>query len=137
MALSTDLLDPAPMDRARMASAPLARAGFALDRAALHDLADIALAAARRAGASYADIRLGETKREFICAREDRLETYDERAACGFGLRVLQGGCWGFYGARKLDRAGVLAGVERALDNARAVEPIQARPIVIEAAARA
>lgn len=109
------------------------RAGaFALDRALLDDLADMALAAAKRAGARYADIRLGQTRREFICAKEDRLETYDERAACGFGLRVLLDGCWGFYGARRLERASVLAGVERALDNARAVRPIQARPIALE-----
>lgn len=107
-------------------------AGFALDRAALHDLADIALAGARRAGAGYADMRLGETRREYISAREDRLESYDESFVSGFGLRVLLDGCWGFYGGRRLDRAGVLMGLERALGAARAVKPIQAHPIVIE-----
>ena len=111
-------------------SAPSPR--FALDRALLLDLADCALLAARRAGASYADIRLGETTREFILAREDRLETYDERKSRGFGLRVLVHGCWGFYGARALDRAAVEAGAERALANARAMRSIQAQPIEIE-----
>ncbi|MEF3367903.1 TldD/PmbA family protein [Methylocystis sp. 9N] len=105
---------------------------FALDRALLYDLADMAFAAAKRGGASYADIRIGETLREYAFARDERLENYDERSAQGFGLRVLLDGSWGFYGARRLDRESVLAGVERALDNARAVKPIQARPIALE-----
>ncbi len=104
----------------------------ARERDLFYDLAERALAAARRAGARYADMRLGETRREFIKAREDRLETFDERCNRGFGLRVLLDGCWGFYGARRLDAETVLEGVERALANARAVRAIQARPIVIE-----
>ena len=47
--------------------------GFSLDRALLNDLADMALAAVRLAGASYADIRIGETRREFMLAREERV----------------------------------------------------------------
>ncbi len=106
---------------------------FALDRALLFDLADAAIDAARRAGADYVDIRLGETRREFLLARDDRLEDVSESAATGFGLRVLKGGCWGFCGAATLSRAAVLAAVETALSNAGAVEPIQLRPVVIEA----
>ena len=53
---------------------------LALDKEGLFDLADIAIDAARRAGADYVDIRLGETRREFAFA-EDRLENFDERAA--------------------------------------------------------
>lgn len=105
---------------------------FALDRALLHDLADLALEAAKRGGASYADIRLGETQREYAQAKDDRLEHFDERASRGFGLRVLLDGCWGFYGARRLDAASIREGVARALENARAVRPIQARPIALE-----
>jgi TldD protein len=119
------------LEHAARVSAP-GEKRFFLDRALLDDLADRALAAAKRGGASYADIRLGETRREFIYAREDRLEAYDERQSSGFGLRVLLDGCWGFYGARRLDRAAVLSGAERALDNARAVRPIQTRPIQLE-----
>jgi TldD protein len=66
--------------------------GFALDRALLHDLATLALETARRGGASYADIRLGETLREYAYAKDDRLENFDERSTRGFGLRVLLDG---------------------------------------------
>ena len=40
---------------------------------------EMALEAARRGGATYADIRLGETHREYAFARDDRLENFDER----------------------------------------------------------
>ncbi len=109
-----------------------AAGAFALDRALLDDLADLALREAKRAGASYADIRLGETRREYAYARDARLENFDARAADGFGVRVLLDGCWGFYGAQRLDGQSVVAGVQRALDNARAVRPIQAQPIALE-----
>jgi TldD protein len=105
---------------------------FALDRRLLDDLADLALAGAKAGGASYADVRLGETLREYAAARDDRLEHFDERSTRGFGLRVLLDGCWGFYGARRLDAASVREGVARALENARAVRPIQSQPIALE-----
>lgn len=105
---------------------------FALDRGLLYDLAGLAIEAANRAGASYADIRFGETLREFAYAKDDRLEQFDERSTCGFGVRVLLDGSWGFYGARRLDAASVREGVTRALANARAVRPIQGRPISLE-----
>ncbi len=105
---------------------------FALDRALLDDLADIAIRAATRGGAGYADIRLGETLREYCYAKDERLELFDERSSRGFGLRVLLDGSWGFYGARRLDAASVREGVERALENARAVHSIQGRPIALE-----
>jgi TldD protein len=106
--------------------------GFSLDRALLNDLADMALAAVRRAGASYADIRIGETRREFMLAREERVESYDDRSVCGFGLRVLLDGCWGFFGARALDRQTLQNAIARALDNARAMRPIQSRAVLLE-----
>jgi len=122
----------APLHDAPERAGPADGGRFALDRALLDDLADLALGAAKRGGASYADIRLGETTREYAYAKDDRLENYDERASRGFGVRVLLDGSWGFYGARRLDAASVREGVEHALENARAVRPIQAQPIALE-----
>ncbi|MCC3244777.1 TldD/PmbA family protein [Methylocystis sp. WRRC1] len=122
----------APMRDAPERQTAIGKSRFALDRAMLDDLADLALEAAKRGGASYADIRLGETKREYAYAKDDRLEQYDERASRGFGVRVLLDGSWGFYGARRLDAASVREGIQRALDNARAVRPIQAQPVALE-----
>ena len=107
-------------------------APFRLDRARLADLAETALAAARRAGASYADIRIGETRRQFIQAKEERLDEFSESVSPGFGLRVLVDGCWGFYGARSLEHGAIAAAVERAIHNARAVAPIRVAPVRVE-----
>lgn len=106
--------------------------GSELDRNLLLDLADMALHSAKSAGVAYADIRIGETKREFIEAREERLETFSERSTRGFGLRVLVDGCWGFCGSVSLDRASLSQAVAKAVDNARAVKNIQKLPIVLE-----
>jgi TldD protein len=105
---------------------------FRLNRGLLLDLADLALTLAQRGGANYSDIRLGETRRESIQAREDRLRDFSESSERGFGLRVLVDGCWGFYGAPRLEESSIREAVRQALDNARAVKPIQAQSIVLE-----
>jgi TldD protein len=105
---------------------------FQLDRELLLGLADLALTLARRAGASYADIRIGETKREFIQAKDDRLQDFAERSTLGFGLRLLLDGSWGFCGATRMDEATLRDAVAQALDHARAVKAIQPQPIQLE-----
>ncbi|ATQ68287.1 MULTISPECIES: TldD/PmbA family protein [Methylosinus] len=111
---------------------PEAEWDFRLDRAGLADLAETALAAARAAGANYADIRLGATRRQSISAREARLDDFSESVAPGFGLRVLVDGCWGFYGARALDAATLAEAARRAVAQARAVAPIRTLPVFVE-----
>lgn len=122
---------PRPLD-APERSAAAGGGRLTLDRARLADLADLALMTAKRAGATYADIRLGETQREFSYVRDARLENFDELLTQGFGLRVLLDGAWGFYGAQRLDAETVTSGADRALENARAMRPIQKQPIALE-----
>ncbi len=128
----TVIAKPHTFDASDRSAAADGDARFMLDRARLADLADIALTAAKHAGANYADIRLGETMREYSFARDSRLENFDERLTQGFGVRVLLDGAWGFYGAQRLDVDTLRAGVVRALDNARAMRPIQKQPIALE-----
>ena len=62
------------------ASSGVAAEAYAkLDRPARLKLADMALSRAKEAGASYADVRVGRNQREFIRARERRLEAFDAR----------------------------------------------------------
>jgi TldD protein len=105
---------------------------FHLDRARLLSLADLAMTLTRRGGASYADIRIGETIREFIQARDGRLQDFSESAKRGFGLRVLVDGCWGFCGAAALDESAVRDAAQQALENAKAVRRIRSQPILLE-----
>lgn len=111
---------------------PAAEPRYRLDRGRLLDFADAALRAAKQAGANYADLRIGETRRQHVQAKEERLDSFSENTTFGFGLRVLLNGCWGFYGAKTLDIAALPNAVARAVANARAVEAIQARPIIVE-----
>ncbi len=103
-----------------------------LDRAALLNLADAALHLAARAGAQYADIRIGRNEREFLFAREDKLQALDYSVDTGFGLRVLVNGSWGFAGSTTLSSQELSRMVTLAMENAAASATIQATPISLE-----
>jgi TldD protein len=92
----------------------------------------MALALAKAAGASYADVRLGRNQREFIRARERRLEEFDATLTVGFGVRVLIDGSWGFAGSEVVEENEIRRAVALATDNAGAARAIQANPIVLE-----
>jgi TldD protein len=113
-------------------SSAAAAAYAALDRTAQLKLADMALALAKAAGASYADVRLGRNQREFIRARERRLEEFDATLTVGFGVRVLIDGSWGFAGSEVVEENEIRRAVTLAADNAGAARAIQANPIVLE-----
>jgi TldD protein len=114
-------------------SSSAAAAAYAgLDRAAQLKLADMALTLANAAGASYADVRIGRSEREFIRARERRLEEFDATLTVGFGVRVLIDGSWGFAGSEVVEENEIRRAVALAADNAGAARAIQANPIVLE-----
>lgn len=60
------------------------------------ELAELALARIRRAGAEYGDIRLLETTTQSIRGEDRRIAKIREGQDCGFGVRVLYKGAWGF-----------------------------------------
>ena len=64
------------------------------------EIADAALNAARRAGATYADIRISRHFDQSIRTRERRVEGMSDVITYGFGVRVLVGGVWGFASNR-------------------------------------
>jgi TldD protein len=113
-------------------SSAAAAAYAALDRTAQLRLADMALALAKAAGASYADVRVGRNQREFIRARERRLEEFEATLTVGFGVRVLIDGSWGFAGSEVVEENEIRRAVALAADNAGAARAIQANPIVLE-----
>ncbi|HML14950.1 MAG TPA: TldD/PmbA family protein [Xanthobacteraceae bacterium] len=113
-------------------SAAAAQAYDALDPAARLNLADMALDLAKAAGASYADVRIGRIQRDFIRARERRLEEFEAAVTVGFGVRVLIDGSWGFAGSQVVSEDEITRAVALAADNAKAARLIQANPIVLE-----
>lgn len=55
-----------------------------------------ALDAAKKAGASYADLRVHRRREETVSVRDDHLETIHDAERFGVGVRVLVDGAWGF-----------------------------------------
>lgn len=79
-----------------------------------------ALEAARSAGASYADARVVETKREGISVRTGRVEGVESGESLGIGVRVIADGAWGFAGTSDLAPDGIRAAAREAVALARA-----------------
>src|SRR5688572_28786061 len=60
------------------------------------DIANEALDAARKAGATYADVRIGRYRRQTISTRERQITGVSDSESYGLGIRTLMDGCWGF-----------------------------------------
>src|SRR5262245_7999760 len=78
----------------------------AADAAAL-EVANEALTAARKAGASYADARIGRYRRQSIATRERQVSGVSDNESYGLGIRTLVDGSWGFAATSTMTREGV------------------------------
>jgi TldD protein len=81
------------------------------------DLAKLALDAARRAGATYADVRIGRYRRQSIATRERQVTGVSDNESYGLGVRTLVDGSWGFAATSTMTREGA----ERAAADAAAM----------------
>jgi TldD protein len=98
------------------------------------ELADIALNAARSAGASYVDVRISRHQYQEIQTRERRVEGMADDETYGFGVRVLAGGVWGFAASRIVEQDEVARVAREAVAQAgqNAVvphEPVELAPV--------
>ncbi len=71
------------------------------------ELLQLALDAARSAGADYADARIIRTQFEAIGAREQMISQVQSTDSFGINLRALVGGSWGFSATQNLNRDAV------------------------------
>ena len=67
-----------------------------IPRADRKPLADAGLEAARRAGAAYADVRIGRYLNQSVSTRERRVQSIANSESYGVGIRVIVNGTWGF-----------------------------------------
>ena len=93
------------------------------------ELTDVALNSARRAGASYADIRISRHFDQSIQTRERRLEGMNDEITYGFGVRVLAGGVWGFAASRIVAEDEVARVARAAVDQAKGNAKIPHMPV--------
>ena len=114
---------------AALASARLASSRGLVTEPALDDLVKRALAAATRAGASYADVRIVRHRSEALSAREDRLEGIADRDDYGVGVRVIASGAWGFAASPVATAASAERLAQQAVAIARASAATGAKPV--------
>ena len=102
---------------------------------ALRDLADAALASARKAGASYADVRINRYRNQFIFTRDRRIENIVNTEDYGFGVRVIVDGTWGFASSSLVTKDEIARVTAQAAAIARANRALNAEPVVLAPAA--
>ena len=88
-----------------------------------------ALDAARSAGASYADARIGQNRSQAVATRERRVQALSDTETAGVGVRALVDGAWGFAATRDLSPDAVAAVARQAVAQARANRRAQVRPV--------
>ncbi|MGV8944237.1 TldD/PmbA family protein [Thermomonas sp.] len=83
-------------------------------------LADTAMQAAREAGATYCDVRIGRYLRQFVATREDKVTGVVNTESTGVGIRVIAGGAWGFAATNDMTPDAVAAAARQATALAKA-----------------
>jgi len=68
----------------------------------MRDFLDMALNVAESCGATYADIRIIDTRNEKIDTRNGVLSGLERSESLGFGVRVIANGSWGFASSSNL-----------------------------------
>jgi TldD protein len=97
----------------------------------LIEIAQLAVDAARRAGADVADARAGTDETETLTVRNQEMEGIDRTTSTGLGVRVLVGGRWGFASTSRLEEADVVAAAELATRIARAASALPGEPVTL------
>jgi TldD protein len=96
-----------------------------MDVAAKKQIADVALNAAKNAGASYADARIGRYLNQYVFTREDKVQNVVNTESFGIGIRVIANGTWGFSSTNDVSPEGVKKATDIAVSIAKANSKIQ------------
>jgi TldD protein len=117
-------------------------AGGAMDTDERAKLAAFALDAARKQGATYADIRINRYRNQMITfrAQADRATGQPvevpgvvDSESFGFGLRVLAEGTWGFASSYDVTHDAISRAAAQAAEIAKANAPLRRRPVELAA----
>ncbi len=105
-----------------------------MDVAMKKQLADIALNAAKSAGATYADARIGRYLNQFVTTREKVVNNIVNTESAGIGIRVIANGTWGFASTSKMTPDSIAKTAKQAVAIAKAnskfqIEPVQLAPV--------
>jgi TldD protein len=92
-------------------------------------LADIALNAATKSGATYVDVRIGRYLNQFIVTRDTRVENLTNTESYGIGIRVIVDGTWGFAASADVTPDSIAKVAEAAVAVAKANARFQTEPV--------
>jgi TldD protein len=92
-------------------------------------LADTALNAATKAGATYADVRIGRYLNQGISTREDKVQGVSSTESYGAGVRVIAGGAWGFMAVDRITPESIARAATEAVAIAQANARLQTEPV--------
>jgi TldD protein len=95
----------------------------------LRNLADAGLTAAKKAGATYADIRINRYRNQFIFTRDRTVQNIVNTEDYGFGVRVIVDGTWGFASSSVVTSDEIARVAAQAAAIARANRQINAEPV--------
>ena len=117
----------------------VSRAGAAvLPPEKLKELSAFALDRARKAGASYADIRINRYRMQFVTMRSqtdpatgklNHVPSVADSETFGFGVRVIAGGAWGFSASNAVTRQEIGRAADEAVAIAKANASARAEPV--------
>lgn len=93
------------------------------------ELGDIAVALARKLGATYGDIRINRYRAERILTRERQVQSVSLNQTFGFGVRVLVKGSWGFAASSEVTPNEVRRVTREAVAIAKANAGRQRKPV--------
>ncbi|UYZ62007.1 TldD/PmbA family protein [Hymenobacter weizhouensis] len=103
------------------------------DPAVKKRLADAALNAAKAAGATYADVRIGRYLNQSIFTREKQVQNIANGESYGAGVRVIANGTWGFAATNTVTEAGMAKAAQLAVQIAKANSKVQKEPVKLAA----
>ncbi|MBC7365540.1 MAG: TldD/PmbA family protein [Undibacterium sp.] len=94
-------------------------------------LADVALNAATKRGATYVDVRIGRYFQQFVITRETSVLNLVNTESFGAGVRVIADGCWGFMATDQLTPDAVAKAAVEAVAIAKANAKLQTEPVIL------
>jgi TldD protein len=93
-----------------------------------------AISAAKAAGASYSDVRIGRYRNSIVFTREQQIVQTADLDNVGAGVRALVDGTWGFGATKTLTRDGVVAAAREAVAIAKANRIARDQPVQLSPA---
>ncbi|GAB3095390.1 TldD/PmbA family protein [Lysobacter terrae] len=100
-----------------------------LDVGMKKSIADAAMQAARDAGATYCDVRVGRYLRQFVITRENKVQNVVNTESTGVGIRVIANGAWGFAATNDLSPKSVVKAAQQAAAIAKANSGTRTEPV--------